>query len=236
MTIDIFQLSALVIGFMGSFHCVAMCGPIALALSGGTEDNLSYITGRAVYNVGRITTYAVLGLAAGSIGHTFLLAGYQKSISIAIGILMIAGVIFTYWLGSRDRIGPQAVRLNLFIKNIFKKVIHKRTKASLFMAGMANGILPCGFVYIALAGAATTQQPVNGAAYMVLFGLGTFPAMMAVSLFGKIAGLKARSFLLKAAPVLMIFLGLLLIFRGIQMKNTQCCHQPVAELKSVNYR
>jgi sulfite exporter TauE/SafE len=103
-------------------------------------------------------------------------------------------------------------------------VIKKRNKSSLFVAGLANGILPCGFVYIALAGAAATQQPVNGALYMALFGLGTFPAMMAVSLFGKVAGIKARTFLVKAAPVLMIVLGALLIYRGVTMKENSCCH------------
>ncbi|HEX5001323.1 MAG TPA: sulfite exporter TauE/SafE family protein [Bacteroidia bacterium] len=229
MNVDNFLFSALVIGFLGSFHCVAMCGPIALALSGGTEDKLAYIAGRVIYNAGRITTYAVLGLTAGSIGHTFLLAGFQKSISIITGILMIAGVFFVYWNGSRFNIGSPAVKLNFFIKSIFKNVIHKRTRISLYIAGMANGILPCGFVYIALAGAAITQQPLNGVAYMVLFGLGTFPAMMAVSMFGKVAGIKARDALTRATPVLMIVLGLVLIFRGVQMKDNQCCHHPVSK-------
>lgn len=201
-----------------------MCGPIALALSGGHENNFSYIIGRSIYNSGRILTYSILGIAAGFLGHTFLLAGYQKSISIVIGALMIAGVIFTYGLGKTTRVNSAATKLNAFIKSVFSNVIKKRNKSSLFVAGLANGILPCGFVYIALAGAAATQQPVNGALYMALFGLGTFPAMMAVSLFGKVAGIKARTFLVKAAPVLMIVLGALLIYRGVTMKENSCCH------------
>jgi len=60
-----FSLSALLIGFLGSFHCVAMCGPIAMALSGGKENNWNYLAGRSVYNAGRIFTYGVLGLMAG---------------------------------------------------------------------------------------------------------------------------------------------------------------------------
>src|SRR5688572_12352055 len=116
-----FELSALAIGFLGSFHCVAMCGPIALALSGGNENNLSYLAGRSFYNAGRIVTYAVLGLFAGLAGHTLLLAGYQKSISITIGIFMIFGVIVTYVLKKNTGINPVAIRLNKFIKEVFSK-------------------------------------------------------------------------------------------------------------------
>jgi uncharacterized protein len=219
-----FELSALVIGFLGSFHCVAMCGPIALALSGGNENNLSYLAGRSFYNAGRIVTYAILGLFAGLAGHSLLLAGYQKSISITIGIFMILSVLLTYILKIKTGINPLATKINAFIKTVFSKVLKKRNHSSLFVAGLANGILPCGFVYIAMAGAAATQQPLNGALYMALFGFGTFPAMMAVSLFGKVAGMKVRNFLIQAAPVLMIVLGSLLIYRGVIMKDTQCCH------------
>ena len=216
--------SALIIGFLGSFHCVAMCGPIALALSGGKENNWSYLAGRSVYNAGRIFTYGVLGLLAGLAGHTLLMAGFQKSISIAIGVLMILSVAVLYYLPGHSGTSNVALIVNKFIKNIFSSVLKQRSQAGLFVAGLANGVLPCGFVYLAMAGAAATQDPLNGAGYMVMFGLGTFPAMMAVSAFGKVAGLKARTFLTKAAPVLMIVLGLFFIYRGYTMKDNSCCH------------
>ena len=220
-----FELTALAIGFLGSFHCVAMCGPIALALSGGKENTLRYLTGRIIYNSGRILTYSILGLLAGLAGHTLMMAGLQKSISISIGILMILSVVVIYYLPGKSGTNPFALQLNAFIRKIFSGVLKKRNHFSLFIAGLANGILPCGFVYLAMAGAAATQQPLNGALYMVLFGLGTFPAMMAVAAFGKIAGLKARGFLVKAAPVMMILLGVYFIYRGYTMKDDSCCHQ-----------
>ncbi|HMT29419.1 MAG TPA: sulfite exporter TauE/SafE family protein [Bacteroidia bacterium] len=219
-----FQLSALVIGFLGSFHCVAMCGPIALALSGGSENNLKYLTGRSIYNFGRITTYGLLGLIAGLLGHTLLMAGFQKSISIIIGSFMIISVVMMYYVPVKSGTNAISLKINKFIKSIFSSVLKQRNSASLFVAGLANGILPCGFVYIAMAGAAATQEPISGAGYMIMFGLGTFPAMMAVAAFGKVAGLKARSFLVKAAPVLMIILGLIFIYRGYSMKDNSCCH------------
>lgn len=219
-----FELTALAIGFLGSFHCVAMCGPIALALSGGNENTLKYLTGRTIYNSGRILTYSILGLLAGLAGHTLMMAGLQKSVSISIGILMILSVVVIYYLPGKSGSNPFALKLNTFIRRIFSSVLKKRNNLSLFVAGLANGILPCGFVYLAMAGAAATQEPLNGALYMVLFGLGTFPAMMAVAAFGKIAGLKARAFLVKAAPVMMIVLGMYFIYRGYTMKDNSCCH------------
>jgi sulfite exporter TauE/SafE len=221
--INMFSLSALLIGFLGSFHCVAMCGPIALALSGGGEDNRRFLVNRSFYNLGRIVTYGILGLLAGLAGQTLLMAGFQKSISIGIGVLMVVSVILLYYMPGLPRTGSMLSGLNRFIKKIFAGVVKRKSAASLFTAGLANGILPCGFVYLAMAGAAATQNGANGAFYMILFGLGTFPAMLAVAAFGKMAGNRARLLLNRAAPVLMIILGLVFIYRGYSMKDNTCC-------------
>jgi sulfite exporter TauE/SafE len=219
-----FSLTSLAIGFLGSFHCVTMCGPIALALSGGGENNLKFLAGRSVYNLGRIVTYGILGLLAGLAGHTLLMAGFQKSFSITIGILMVLGVILINYIPMRSGAPKVTLIINKFIKSIFSKIVKQKSYAGLFTAGLANGILPCGFVYLAMAGAAATQSPIEGAGYMVLFGLGTFPAMMMVAAFGKFTGNKVRLYISKAAPVLMIALGLLFIYRGYTMKENSCCH------------
>ena len=224
-----FELSALAIGFLGSFHCVAMCGPIVLALSAGKENSIKYLAGRTIYNSGRILTYSILGMIAGLVGHTLMMAGLQKSISIGIGILMIVSVVVIYYLPGKSGTNPLALKLNAFIRKIFSSVLKSRNNYSLFVAGLANGILPCGFVYMAIAGAAATQEPLNGALYMILFGLGTFPAMMAVAAFGKVAGIKTRGFLVKAAPVLMIVLGFYFIYRGYSMKENSCCHKVMVQ-------
>ncbi len=228
-----FELTALIIGFAGSFHCVAMCGPIVLALSGGKETNARYYAGRMVYNTGRICTYVLLGLLAGAAGHTLMMAGLQKSISIGIGILMILTIAFVYYLPGLFKSGKIAIQINKFVRGVFGKVLKNRNSTALFLSGLANGILPCGFVYLAMAGAAATQSMTGGMLYMALFGLGTFPAMMAVSAFGKLAGIKARNRLNKAAPVMMILLGLFFIYRGIAMKDHSCCHQTTSITTSV---
>lgn len=228
-----FSLTALAIGFLGSFHCVTMCGPIALALSGSASNNVKYLTGRMIYNFGRIITYSILGLIAGLAGHTLLMAGFQKSLSITIGIIMIAGVVLLYYLPYKSSANNLVVKLNKFIKNIFSKVVKQRSNTALFTAGLANGILPCGFVYLAMAGAAATQNISAGASYMFMFGLGTFPAMMLVAAFGKYTGNKARLLITKAAPVLMIVLGLLFVYRGYTMKGNSCCHHQAAPATTI---
>ena len=89
---------------------------------------------------------------------------------------MILSVLITYVRPSWFNGNKVLIALNRLIKRVFSKVINSKSNFGLFFAGMANGILPCGFVYLAMAGAATTQDFMNGALYMFLFGLGTFPA------------------------------------------------------------
>jgi sulfite exporter TauE/SafE len=223
------EVSAILIGFLGSFHCLAMCGPIVLTMSASEESGISYYARRLLYNAGRVFTYMILGLVAGAIGHTFLLSGFQKGFSVGIGILIILTVVLFYF---SKKTGASTsglfIKLNGFIRSVFRKTIHRKDSLSRFVSGMANGILPCGFVYLALAGAAATQQIFIGAIYMAFFGLGTIPAMMAVAFLGKTGGLKTRSLINRLSPVLMILLGIFFIYKGVTMPSGTCpMHQQV---------
>lgn len=101
----------------------------------------------------------------------------------------------------------------------------RHSAGSLFLIGLLNGILPCGFVYLALAGAATTQGPTEGALYMFLFGVGTIPLMLVIALSGSFISIKARNFINKLSPVIAIGLAIFLIHRGTMMKESDhaCC-------------
>ena len=79
--------TAFLLGFLGSFHCVGMCGPIALAV-GGKGSN-KFLFNKIIYNLGRSLTYAMLGLVIGSLGFSLSLAGIQQGISIGMGILVV---------------------------------------------------------------------------------------------------------------------------------------------------
>ena len=173
-------ITALILGFAGSLHCVAMCGPIALALPSGRND----ISNKLLYNLGRITTYAMLGTVMGTIGAGIQFAGLQQGLSIGLGVLMIIFLLFT-----SNRF--QVMSLPFLDKPFFKLkqklavLLKSSSPSSLYNIGLLNGFLPCGMVYLALSGAMATGDVLQGIGFMVLFGLGTFPAMMAISLMKK---------------------------------------------------
>lgn len=206
-------LTALLTGFFGSFHCAGMCGPIAFALPGKKQEGAFFYIGRLVYNFGRILTYASLGVISGAFGLGMKLAGFQQSISIAIGCLIIASVIFNHM-----RVGGIAFNpLKLFSSKLVQKLFKSKSMLALFLIGLINGLLPCGFVYIALLGASATQSVWEGALFMALFGLGTLPFMFGVSILGQFLSSTIRNKISKLSPFLAIIIGLVFIIRGLNL-------------------
>ncbi len=209
--------TALIMGFVGSFHCIGMCGPIAVALPVSASSGYKFAGGRVLYNIGRIISYSIMGAVFGLLGKSFSLYGYQQGLSIALGIAIIlviimprkyrAKIINTYFI--RKTIEP--------LKNSIGKLFKKGTTSSLFVIGFLNGFLPCGFVYMGLAGAMATGGIISGMLFMGLFGLGTFPAMFAASVFGKFINLGVRSKLNKAVPLFAALLAVIFILRGMNL-------------------
>ncbi|MEE9371738.1 MAG: sulfite exporter TauE/SafE family protein [Saprospiraceae bacterium] len=210
---------AFTLGFFGSIHCIGMCGPLAMGVSrnGGRSFRKSLFYA-LVYNLGRISTYALLGALFGLIGEAVFVSGFQKTLSILAGILLI-----TLFLSSMD-----------LEKLLFKSSIYKRIFTSIsnfiswafkngaqrypFFVGMLNGVLPCGLVYLALAGSLTAGNVILGSVFMSFFGLGTFPAMIGVIVLGFKLDTMAKTkkaLLNKAFPILHLGLGIFLIYRGI---------------------
>jgi len=218
-----FYYTALLVGFLGSFHCIGMCGPIALALPLNKNSASSMLTGRLLYNAGRISMYSLLGLLFGLIGHTFAMAGFQKSLSITAGIviLVIAGISLLW-----KRMNSFSFVLASYtsgIKNMFRRLFGKRSRLTLFLIGAVNGLLPCGFVYLALAGAAASGSFFSGMTFMLLFGLGTLPVMLSLSMAAPMLGSRFKQAINKATPFVAAALAIFLIVRGVNM-STCCCH------------
>ena len=86
-------LSGFILGIAGSFHCVGMCGPIALALPLNHNSFFSKISGAILYNFGRMFTYALLGGLFGLLGQSFVIAGYQQALSITLGAAILIMVL-----------------------------------------------------------------------------------------------------------------------------------------------
>jgi uncharacterized protein len=210
-------LTALTIGFLGSFHCIGMCGPIALALPVPNSTNIIFFTGRVLYNSGRLISYGLMGLLFGFLGKGFAAWGYQQSLSIALGVIIIV-LLFIPAKYKNKFLGMNIIikitePLKRSIGNLFKR----NSLPSFLLIGFLNGFLPCGFVYIGLAGATATGSPVTGMLFMILFGLGTFPAMLTVSLFGKLINLNVRRKISKAVPVFAFMLAVIFILRGMNL-------------------
>ncbi len=206
-----------VVGLLGSLHCVGMCGPIVAALPQGEGGKLSFLYGRLLYNSGRVVTYALIGLLFGLIGKTIFMAGYQQGLSIAIGVVIIFAVITPsrYSQGLISALGLS--RIYARISKMWGRLFRSSKKSSLFAIGILNGFLPCGFVYVALAGAVATGGALKGSAYMALFGVGTIPILLAFSLIGNVIGHKFRRAFSRAVPVLAIALALVFILRGLSL-------------------
>jgi uncharacterized protein len=210
-------LAAFFIGLFGSLHCIGMCGPIAIALPVPDSGNLSFFTGRILYNLGRVVTYAFLGAILGLVGSKIALAGAQQIVSIVLGVVIIIAVLLPQKFKNYFAQHPVIQKLAHPLKSNIGLLFSKGTFSAMFLIGILNGFLPCGLVYIALAGAIASGDAVSGAAVMILFGLGTVPAMFAASVFGKFINIGIKTKLRKAIPVLAILLAFIFILRGLNL-------------------
>ncbi len=208
--------AAFLLGLLGSAHCAGMCGPIALALAGGGEPRARFLLTRSLYNAGRVLTYVALGLLVGLLGHALRLAGWQQGLSIAAGVALLLGAIF-YLRGAPGWWHPPAALTRGFarLQGVWGRLMARRSAGGLFGLGLLNGLLPCGLVYAALAGAAATGSAAGGAAFMLVFGLGTFPAMLAISVFGHALAPALRRRLNALIPAGLALMAGLLILRGL---------------------
>lgn len=223
--------TAVLLGFLGGLHCAGMCGPLMVALPVGSGSRWTFVLGRTVYQLGRIATYAVLGLVFGLVGKTLFLAGVQRWVSIGLGLLLLAGLV----------VSPRALELPWLTGGVGRlrgwmgRHLRERSFRSLAILGCLNGLLPCGLVYVAGAGATATGSLVGGVGFMALFGLGTLPVMLGMSLTGRWLPPARRLRWQRLVPASVALLAGLLILRGLGLgipylspqltaAGASCCH------------
>lgn len=203
---------AFMTGLASSFHCVGMCGAIALALPIGKFSLFQAMLSRILYHIGRIMTYSFLGYIAGYFGSQFFIAGFQQQVSITIGVLMLLLII-----PSRIRIFNPFQKQVLGLQRILKKYLNSKSPFGFLLLGILNGLLPCGMVYIALAGSMAANTPQQGAIIMAFFGLGTAPLMFGVSMVMKCLNNKVRQKINKYLPIYSFVLALFFVVRGMNL-------------------
>ncbi|KAA3614594.1 MAG: sulfite exporter TauE/SafE family protein [Calditrichaeota bacterium] len=209
-----FITTALILGLLGGFHCVGMCGPLVLALPGSGKNDLPAWARKLFYNFGRTFTYAAMGAVMGIVGQAISLAGFQRSLSIILGVLILV-VVF---LPSRytNSMTGFFTRSTIW-KKTFGKLLQKQSIPAFFAIGVLNGFLPCGLVYTALAGAVATGTIVNSIIFMTVFGLGTAPMLLLTSFLGGLLSIRWKSLFNRLIPVAATALALILILRGLSL-------------------
>lgn len=212
-----FLITAFLLGFVGSFHCAGMCGPIAIALPIGKTSWTNRLLGVITYNVGRGLTYMIMGALIGLLGIGISMAGFQQWASVIAGVIMILFVIVPFFYSKTKKTGGFLEKLTSFLQRKLSPLFKNATYGSLFMIGLLNGILPCGLVYVALAGALNMHGVPNSVLFMGAFALGTFPVMSALAVTGSFLSLKVRTLINKISPYIIILLGVLFILRGLSL-------------------
>lgn len=205
--------TAFSLGLVSSFHCVGMCGPLALALPVQHLPATPRIFAIFSYHGGRLLTYVLLGGITGLLGRTIYLAGFQQWFSILLGISILVWAC-TRATGVRPvTAGKLFYPLQAFITRLWRSPGRK----SYFIPGMANGLLPCGMVYVAVAGAASFSNVGEGLAFMLFFGVGTLPALLLLTFSGRLIGAGVRQHMRNFIPFAMALMGILLILRGLDL-------------------
>ena len=210
--------TAFTIGLLGSFHCIGMCGPIALALPFGHPERWRMVGNTLVYNVGRVITYMAMGAVFGVLGKGISLAGYQSTLSIVLGILLLLVAFFSYNLEKHLVAIPVVDKGFLWLKSQLGRLLKARSNPSFFTIGLLNGLLPCGLVYMAIFGAVSTASLPKGILFMGLFGLGTIPMMLSVSLAGNWLSGSFRYKVRKLLPAFLLALSVFFILRGLNVE------------------
>ncbi|MGZ3862163.1 MAG: sulfite exporter TauE/SafE family protein [Bacteroidia bacterium] len=208
-----FLAAAFIAGFLGSFHCVGMCGPIALSLPVNHFAPFKRNLGILLYNSGRIFTYTLLGILFGLLGRSFSIIGLQRWVSVSVGIILLLSLFVTKLSFTIPALSTGVNKLKTALSGLFSK----RGLRFLFGIGLLNGLLPCGLVYLGIAGAVASQGISEGALFMFAFGVGTLPVMYSVALAGRFVTVKFRNAIRKTVPYVVCAMALLLILRGLNL-------------------
>lgn len=226
--------AAFILGFAGSLHCLGMCGPLVSALETITTPE-KWRLHQWLHHCGRWLTYALLGLAAGSVGQTFAALGFQRWIVLIAGIAMLSMLL----IPALGHVGLQpAQRLSDAVRKQLGKMMHTRNPLYRFAVGMLHGLLPCGLVYAALAGAVSTSSAWQGMLFMTVFGISTTPALLAVSRIMNWLKQRFNINSIKHVQGALMIVALLVLLRGANLgipmlspklnankAQMECCHR-----------
>ena len=210
-------VTGVLLGAVGSAHCAGMCGPLVLTITRGLRRPLprARLQHAVWYHTGRLSIYVLLGLAAGLVGQTLSLWGLGRALAVLAGVLLLlaaapsGGPAWFRKLGRR----PATFAIKACVTVGRWNRVHR--VAGPFLAGAANGLLPCGLLYSAILTSAALGSAVSAVALMAGFGLGTVPALVALSMAASSQAFGIRTRLRRLTPVLLVITAALLLARGL---------------------
>jgi sulfite exporter TauE/SafE len=225
-------LSAFILGFLGSLHCIGMCGPIAFMLPVDRSDQVKKVTQIFIYHFGRLLAYGLIGLIFGLLGKGLYIFGLQQKLSIIIGLLMILVVLIPYKTFAKYNLSKPLYKVIAKIQNKLGQELKKKSPDTFLTIGFLNGFLPCGLVYIALFGAIAVGNTFEGSLYMILFGIGTIPLMTSAIYLSNLFKGPIRTKVQKLIPIFVVIMGILFILRGLGLGIPYVSPKPTPPLVS----
>jgi sulfite exporter TauE/SafE len=207
------------LGLLGGFgHCVGMCAPFVLLVSrrfaAPGAGRAAALSAQLWYTAGRVLTYALLGAAAGFVGGVVELAGSLVGIQRAASVVAGAVLVLEALLGLAGT-GPLA---DTGGGRLFARVsgaLGRRVPRHPFGLGLLLGLLPCGLLYSALIAAVARGGPLEGAAALLAFGVGTAPALLGLSLADELLA-RHRALLDRLARVFLLAMGAWFVWTGLR--------------------
>lgn len=206
-------LSAMILGLGGSLHCLGMCGPLVMGMPFQQLAPHQKPAALLVYSVSKAIAYGAMGVVLGLLGKGFVLMNWQQVLSVIAGAAIILITLMPHIL--------KRVQGNFFFQKQFAAVyasVHKNPSFKHFgVLGFLNGLLPCGLVYTALAGAAVAASAEGGFLFMFLFGIGTAPALVTLVLLKNKLSVAFRRNFARVSLLFSLIIGGLLIARGMNL-------------------
>lgn len=222
--------SGFILGLLGSFHCVGMCGPIAFMLPVDQTNSFKKIIQISTYHLGRLLAYSIIGLIFGLVGKSLYIFGLQQQLSIVIGVIMIVIVFIPIKIFNTYNLSKPIYRIIGKVKSGLGQALKRKSADTFLTIGFLNGFLPCGLVYMAVFASIAMQNASLGSVYMVLFGIGTIPLMTAAIYIGKFLNASIKQRIQKAIPVFVVIIGLLFIIRGLGLGIPYLSPAPIVEI------
>jgi sulfite exporter TauE/SafE len=206
-------------GFLGSLHCIGMCGPLVLAYSFNISKSSQKIIlfPHFLYNLGRIISYSFAGVVFGLFGKVvFLIIPYH---TVKIWLLIVGGILMIiFGLGLLNLIPKLKFSFKVLeskrLKKLFANKLEENSSNSSFIIGLCTIFLPCGLFYPILLKSALSGNMIDGGLNMFFFSLGTVPALFILGLSSYIIGIKVRRISNYLAAGAIILMGILLIYKS----------------------